>query len=177
MRKSSLEKQIEKIAQAKEVLFSIFNSANDGIAILDKTGKIISMSKSITVIGGYTEKDIVGKRFKSLKMFSKKDLLKMTAQFLKTIAGIETTPYEVTATTKKGKTKIIEVSGTPLRLNGKIVGGVAILRDITERKQAEQELIEKNKELEKFNKLVIGRELKIIELKNKIKELEKQNKK
>jgi hypothetical protein len=35
-----------------------------------------------------------------------------------------------------------------------------------------QELKDKNEELEKFQQLSVGRELKIIELKNRVKELE-----
>jgi len=47
--------------------------------------------------------------------------------------------------------------------------------DISEQKEANKLLLEKNKELEKFNKFVIDRELKMIELKNKIKKLEQKN--
>lgn len=54
---------------------------------------------------------------------------------------------------------------------------VAIVRDISERKKAEQRLTEKNEELERFNKITIGREVKMVELKEKIKQLEKKIKK
>lgn len=47
------------------------------------------------------------------------------------------------------------------------------VRDITERKKAEEEIRERNKELERFHKLTVGREIKMIELKKKIKQLEK----
>jgi hypothetical protein len=42
-------------------------------------------------------------------------------------------------------------------------------------KQRTQELSERNKELEKFYKLTIGRELRMAELKEKIKEIENKN--
>jgi GAF domain-containing protein len=41
-------------------------------------------------------------------------------------------------------------------------------------KQRTAELDEKNRELERFNKIFVGRELRMIELKEKIKELENQ---
>ena len=48
---------------------------------------------------------------------------------------------------------------------------------LTERKEAEIELANKLKELETFKKFAVGRELKMIELKQKIKELQKKVKK
>lgn len=45
-------------------------------------------------------------------------------------------------------------------------------REIEQRKEIEKKLKEKNTELETYNKLVTGRELKMVELKEKIKELE-----
>ena len=47
-------------------------------------------------------------------------------------------------------------------------------REITEQKVAEALISEKLKEVEKFNSLAVGRELRMIELKQEINELRKQ---
>ena len=46
--------------------------------------------------------------------------------------------------------------------------------DQTERKQIEEEIIKKNKELEKINKFMIDREFKMMELKKEIERLKKR---
>jgi len=56
--------------------------------------------------------------------------------------------------------------------NGKYFGRIWTFRDITELKQAEQELKKDLHDLEVFYKASIGREERILELKNQIKELE-----
>jgi PAS domain S-box-containing protein len=74
---------------------------------------------------------------------------------------------------------------------GKVVSVLSVGHDITDRKRAEQalnrlneeleqrvkqrttELEEKNRELDRINKLFVGRELRMIELKERIRELEK----
>jgi len=73
-----------------------------------------------------------------------------------------------------------------------VISVVAIAKDITERKQAEEELAkhrehleemvgertveleEKNKELERFNNLFVNREFRIKALKDKVKALDKK---
>ncbi len=50
----------------------------------------------------------------------------------------------------------------------------AAAHDITDLKKAENELIKTNSELEKFNKLAVGRELSMIELKRKINKLSEE---
>lgn len=57
---------------------------------------------------------------------------------------------------------------------GEFIGAVHIAKDITERKKMEVELKERITELEGFRKITVGRELKMIELKTKIAELQER---
>ncbi|MBC2704613.1 PAS domain-containing protein [Desulfobacula sp.] len=89
------------------------------------------------------------------------------------------------------KGKWLSFSVTPLKAqNGDIIGAIETLRDITDRMRAEEELKkhqehleelvkertteleDKNKELERYNRLFEDREFRIKELKDKIKKLE-----
>ena len=54
---------------------------------------------------------------------------------------------------------------------GKITGAIETLRDSTEQKHMERDLRRNLEELERFNKLAIGREIKMIRLKEEINEL------
>ena len=54
---------------------------------------------------------------------------------------------------------------------GQVAGAIESLRDITERKHMEDEMRRNVEELERFNKLAIGREIKMIQLKEEINEL------
>ena len=65
----------------------------------------------------------------------------------------------------------VEVSLTPVSFQGKSILH-CVWRDITELKQAEQELKEDLHDLEVFYKASIGREERILELKKQVKELE-----
>jgi len=65
--------------------------------------------------------------------------------------------------------------GIPVKdTQGKITSIVKIARNITEKKKAEEAILKKNKELETFNKIAVGREIKMIELKKEINTMLKQ---
>ena len=49
-----------------------------------------------------------------------------------------------------------------------------IIEDVTSRKRTEGELLRRTKELEEMNNILVGRELKMVELKEENKELKKQ---
>lgn len=71
----------EKFQESDEKLLAIFNSVRDGVAVLNKTGKIVFINKALSEIGGYSEKEILGKRIAVMKMFTAKSLAKMLAIF------------------------------------------------------------------------------------------------
>jgi predicted RNase H-like nuclease (RuvC/YqgF family) len=91
----------------------------------------------------------------------------------KNLKGLNVSPKEYTLLSKDGReifgihaTRLIDFEGENAILD--------IITDITERKQAEEKLKNKVDELEKWQKLTVGRETKMAELKKKIQELEKE---
>ena len=58
-----------------------------------------------------------------------------------------------------------------LNESGKITAGIMVFHDITDSKNLEIKLKEKNAELEKFNKIMVGREHRMVELKQELNEL------
>jgi len=173
MKEEIVKKEITEVENAEEKLLSILNSIRDGLVILDGTGKITDVSKSLIKMGGYPREELMGKRVKLLTMFTPKSLATMLINFVRVMAGNDLDPYEVEAIRGNGEKMFGEVSGTPLRSKGKIVGTIAIMRDTTEEKKSKENLKNKIEELEKFKKLTVDRELKMTELKKKIEELEK----
>jgi hypothetical protein len=76
--------------------------------------------------------------------------------------------------TKNGQIRVLQISeeSNPIYKDGKMIGILANALDITDRKRATEALQAKIDELEKFQKLTVGREMKMVELKNRIQELE-----
>jgi PAS domain S-box-containing protein len=88
--------------------------------------------------------------------------------------------------TGKPRLNIIETMKTPkgllwikvdkvpyLDANGKIIGIIGFAIDITAQKMAEDKIKKHNEEMEKMNQFMVGRELKMVELKQEIAELKK----
>jgi PAS domain S-box-containing protein len=137
--------------ESEEELEAIFNDTRIAIAVFDKTGKILRVNRHLLEAGGYTEEDIVGKRLNLLTMFPPKSMARMLINFAKLITGKKVPPFEVEVYTKKGEQHTTELHGSLLRKNGKVVGMVGAMRDVTEHRRAEKTLQESE---EKYRSLV-----------------------
>ena len=131
----------EVVRGSKRELRELIDSVKDGIVLLDLTGKVTAINKSVTETTGYTEEDILGKRFKVLKMFPPKSIAILLTAFSRVISGQQPPLYEVEVYSRTGEKLFVEIRGSLLRKEGAKIGVVAALRDITERKQLETLLL------------------------------------
>lgn len=132
------ERTKETEGRSEENLQEIIDGVKDGIALLDVTGKVTTINKRVTEVAGYTAEDVVGKRLTLLKkMFPPKSLATMFAAFTQVISGRQPPPYEVEVYAQTGEKLFVEIHGSLLIKGGAKAGVVAVLRDVTERKQLE----------------------------------------
>ncbi len=132
---------VEALRESEDRYRTIFKSANDVLILMDNKGKIIDVNDRITDIGGYNREELIGKNIRSLSnMMTKKSLLIIVGNFLKRMAGLEVLFYDVEMIKKNGEHLIIQINAIAVHKEGKIIGDLAVLRDVTEIRQAEKNL-------------------------------------
>lgn len=163
----------------------LFETSHDGLLLIDyNTGRIVNSNPAITNILGYSEEDFKGRSLHNVGLIDE-------VEFQNVLSNLKIFGFvyfdDFSAKTKEGKTIDTEIY---------IVDRTKLIqcnvRDITERKKKENELRiyhenlaemvkEKTRELsvkinnlETFNKAFVGREMRMIELKKIIGELEEE---
>ncbi len=126
--------------EGKDIYRNLFENAVDPIVILDKKGKFTEINNKVVEILGYTRKDLIGKKFTEVNILTKKSKLIAYKNFIKRMAGFGIKPYEIEIIKKNGEIIIGEINASSVKENDKIIGDMIIIRDVTERKKAEEEL-------------------------------------
>jgi PAS domain S-box-containing protein len=142
----------------------------DGIAIADVEGNVTFVNNAWAGMHGYAVEELIGRHFSifhSAEHFQKEV---MPAHELLLQKGV--LEIEVHHIRRDGSVFITQMTTALLRnAQGKQIGYLGIARDMTERKQMENDLRLKIKDLEDFNKLAIDREMKMVELKDQLKNM------
>lgn len=137
--------------ETAEKLKAIVDSTVDGIITIDDKGKIESFNKACSTIFGYENTEVIGKNIKVLMpepYHSEHDtyLENYNTTGEKKIIGIG---REVKGKRKNGEIFPLDLSVSEVNVHGyKIYSG--IVRDISDRKKSEEEIIRSNEELERF---------------------------
>ena len=130
---------VEALRESEDRYHTIFESANDILILIDNKGKIVDVNARVADIGGYSREDFIGKDIRSLvSIMTKKSLAVIAKNYLKRMAGLKVPFYDVEMIKKNGEHVIIQINAVAVRKEDKIIGDLAILRDITEIKEAEK---------------------------------------
>jgi len=148
----------------------LFEEAPIGLGLSDMSGKLILHNKMFQKISGYTDEDIEQIGNVSNLYYNPED---RQVILNKTIKDGFIENYPVKFKKKDGTYFDSLISLSPVTYNGK-PHFLAIVQDITKQVQAEKEIADKIEELEKMNKMMIGRELNMLKLKETIRDLKNQ---
>src|ERR1039457_507926 len=119
-------------------LAAIVESSDDGIIGKDLDGFITSWNLGAETIFGYTAAEMVGTSIMRLIPADRQNEEKQILEQIK--LGRRVAHFETLRQTKDGRQINVSITVSPIKdAGGKIIGASKIIRDITERKQAESE--------------------------------------
>ncbi len=143
------------------------------VSITDVKGDITYANHKFAEISKYSIDELIGQNHRILK--SGRQPNEMFVDLWKTISNGKVWRGEINNKAKDGSFYWVDANIAPIFTeDNKISGYIAIRFIITDRKKLEEEALEKIHNIEIMNTNMIGRELKMVELKERIKELEEK---
>ncbi|HSU58666.1 MAG TPA: PAS domain S-box protein [Bryobacteraceae bacterium] len=139
----------EKLKSSEERFRELFENANDVIFLHDLKGTIQAVNRATEYLTGYSRTEMLGKNFADLVA---PEARHQTMDSVRAhLGGSATQHYELPIISKFGALRFLEVSTRILYRRGHPVAVQGIGRDVTERKQAQQRLLESSRELQEKN--------------------------
>ena len=164
-------KILKQLSESEEKFKNAFSNSVLGMALVSPTGKWLQVNQAVTKILGYSEKEILSMDFKDVTY--PEEVERDLAAMKKLIAGdLKSYQVEKRYISKSGDTIWVFIHVNLVRdKDNKPLYFITEIEDINQRKKDEVALQEKVEELQKVNKMMVDRELKMVELKKKIDEL------
>jgi len=163
--------------QASQYARSLIEANLDALVTIGGEGTITDVNEAATLLTGIARDKLTGTDFSDY--FTEPD--KAREGYRQVFASGFVTDYPLTILHRAGRqTPVLYCASLYKDAAGNVLGVFASARDVTAQKRADAEAaeqrtkeLERVAELERFQRLTVGRELKMIELKKEIEELRK----
>lgn len=139
---------IEELKAKTAYLEELIESAPDGIVVLDSQDRVQRINASFTKIFGFLPEDIVGKEL--TKLIVPPDQTDRALALSHTVSDGESIRCEGVRLRKDGRPVPVFIIGTPVKIDGGQIGVYGIYRDLTEQKEAEEQLVESEQKFRHF---------------------------
>lgn len=166
-----IEAQTEK-ARALQLLATIADNSTDAIFAKDLEGRYLVFNRECARVVGKTDEQVVG--CDDTVLFPPAQAALIRDNDLRVLADDHINTYEEVLDTVDGRRNFLATKGPLHDGDGSLVGIFGISRDITEQQRAETALRDTIEELERFNRLAVGRELDMVRLKQQVNALSLQ---
>ena len=167
--KGMLEK-LQASSEQLNILSNALEQSPSSVVITDREGQIEYVNPKFENLTGYSAKEALGSKPRILRSGVHGDAFYQN--LWQTIMSGKEWHGEICNRKKDGQLYWEQASISAIRNNaGEIIKYVSVREDITERKHLDEKLKQQLEELERFNRLTIDREERMIELKKEINSL------
>jgi PAS domain S-box-containing protein len=173
-------RDMRELDKAKAYAESLIKNAPDPVFVSDLEGKILQANDAVFALLGFRPDELIEQ---SLSRFiSPQEAREFTAALREVVARGVTRNARLNPRSASGEIIPTTMNASALRdPDGKVIGAIGILRDmrayeqvVRDLEQSKLELQEKILDLEKFEEVVVGRELKMIALEKELENLQKE---
>ncbi|MCJ7678017.1 MAG: PAS domain S-box protein, partial [Anaerolineales bacterium] len=148
---------------------ALFQGTPDGILIADLGSRMFRYANpAVCRLLGYSEAEL--RTMSVADIHPKADLPAVLAEFEAQARGDKILAAGLPCLRKDGTIVHADVSAAAMSVDGRACV-VGFFRDITERRQAEEQLNEHLDELRRWHKSTLGREMRVLDLKREVNEL------
>ncbi|HLN64304.1 MAG TPA: EAL domain-containing protein [Symbiobacteriaceae bacterium] len=138
LRDLTTQKQYEQLLRESEQLYeALFDHSPDAVFSVDREGRVVSLNSVCASLLGYQAQEILGR---PLYEFLDPASAEKGQEALRQVMDGMPRDAETIIRQRDGHTRTMHVTLVPMNLEGRIVGGLGVARDITDRKQAEEQL-------------------------------------
>lgn len=135
------KKTEKKLKESEKKYRGLFECTTDGIIVLDARGEILDVNTKALELFGFEKEDMIGNNVLNLNLLTSKSLSIVVKQFEELLSDKVAKSHETEIKDKDGKILNIELSAFfLLRKDNEVDNFVVIIRDISDRKQAEIKL-------------------------------------
>jgi PAS domain S-box-containing protein len=173
-------RDMRELDKARAYAESLIENAPDPVFVSDLEGKILQANEAVSQLLGFRKDEVVEQ---SLSRFiSPEETREFTAAVREVVERGVTRNARLNPRSASGEVIPTTLNASALRdSDGRVIGAIGILRDmrayeevVRDLEQSKTELQEKILDLEKFEEVVVGRELKMIALEKELESLRQE---
>ncbi len=152
-----LQRKIHERERIEEALtaiygefYQLFNSAPDGMLVIDRHFHILRVNRAFTRLSGRATNQLMGQ--KCFEVFSGSTCHTPNCPLVRILKKEQRVEVEATKTLESGRTMPCIVTATPFREpDGSLIGAIMVITDVSQLKEAEEALARTTRELKENN--------------------------
>ncbi len=144
------KKAEEELLESEEWFRNYMENAPDGVYMSDVEGTFLYGNRKSEEIIGYKREELIGKNFLELNILPEKSLNEAAQLLKKNMKGNPTGPNEIELINKEGRFIPVEINTSVVQRMGQGIV-LAFVRDITDRKRAEEALRESERKYQELS--------------------------